>query len=371
MKAMPEAALPGDGLNGNAHWLGHAVEHTAAAIYIKDAAGLYRYLNRGWESIIRSPRSEMLGRDDVAIFGDLASRSRHGLDLQVIAGGVSHESEEAFGEFVLLSRRTPLIEDGKVIGLCNVTADITERRKVEQALRQARDLAETATRMKSNFLANMSHELRTPLNAILGFTGTLLMGLPGPLNDEQQRQLSTIRGSANHLLALINDLLDLARIEAGRMELKPERIDCQQLLEAVAENLRPLAGRKNLRLDVELPLHSVQVTSDARVLKQVVLNLAYNAVKFTERGSVTISLRTIAREGASFHEIAVADTGIGIRAEDRQRLFQAFSQVDTVCDGTGLGLHLSQRFSQLIGGCIEFESQYGKGSRFALLLPGG
>lgn len=226
-------------------------------------------------------------------------------------------------------------------------------------------------RLKSQFLANMSHELRTPLNAILGFAGTLLMKLPGPLNDEQQSQLGIIRNSAQHLLSLINDLLDLAKIESGKMSLRVEVVDCVALVNEVASTLQPLADRKRLQLVVDVPQTPVPATTDERALKQIVINLANNAIKFTDRGRVLLGVRVVMRDQSPWIEISVTDTGIGIREEDRERLFIAFSQMDgTVREGTGLGLHLSQKFAELIGGRIELHSEFGRGSRFSLIIPG-
>jgi PAS domain S-box-containing protein len=238
-------------------------------------------------------------------------------------------------------------------------------------LQAANERLQEVDRLKSQFLANMSHELRTPLNAILGFAGTLMMRLPGPLTGEQENQLGIIRNSAQHLLSLINDLLDLAKIESGKMTLRVEEVNCQKVVDEVAGTLQPLAERKRLELGVNEPTEPLHVTTDLRALKQIVINLANNAIKFTDRGHVTLGLQPLRREGQTWVEFSVEDTGIGIREEDRERLFQAFSQMDgTVREGTGLGLHLSQKFAQLIGGRLEFRSEYGKGSRFALLIPG-
>ncbi len=252
--------------------------------------------------------------------------------------------------------------------------ELLERKVAERTrdLRAANERLQEVDRLKSQFLANMSHELRTPLNAILGFAGTLLMKLPGPLNDEQQSQLGIIRNSAQHLLSLINDLLDLAKIESGKMTLRVETVDCGALVNEVASTLQPLADRKRLQLNVEAPPAPVMAITDERALKQIVINLVNNAIKFTDRGRVSLDVREIENDGQPWIEISVTDTGIGIREDDRQRLFVAFSQMDaTVREGTGLGLHLSHKFASLIGGRIEFQSEFGRGSRFAVLIPGG
>ncbi len=237
------------------------------------------------------------------------------------------------------------------------------------------ELAE-ASRMKSAFIANMSHELRTPLNAIIGFTGALLMKLPGPLTTEQDKQLNTIRSSARHLLSLINDILDVAKIEAGKVTLSIETVQCQNLVNEVAETLRPLATQKGLALEIRLEAQPVSLDTDRRALTQILINLANNAIKFTEKGTVRISLAMGTREdGSKTVEFSVADSGAGIRTEDQAKLFQAFSQLDSTstrhAEGAGLGLYLCQNLSNVLGGSLYFTSEFGKGSVFTLAMKAG
>ena len=242
----------------------------------------------------------------------------------------------------------------------------------QEIARKNLELAE-ASRMKSAFIANMSHELRTPLNAIIGFTGTLLMKLPGPLTVDQDRQLNTIRTSARHLLSLINDLLDVAKIEAGKVTLAVAPVQCQSLLGETVESLRPLAQQKGLALTLELPPEPVVIVSDRRALMQIVINLVNNAIKFTEQGTVRVSLAQRASADGVVTEISVADSGAGIRPEDQPKLFQAFSQLDSTstrhAEGAGLGLYLCQNLASLLGGSLLFSSQFGAGSTFTLVLP--
>lgn len=233
------------------------------------------------------------------------------------------------------------------------------------------ELAE-ASRMKSAFIANMSHELRTPLNAIIGFTGALLMKLPGPLTPDQDKQLNTIRSSARHLLSLINDILDVAKIEAGKVTLALERVQCQDLINHTADTLRPLASQKGLTLSVDLPAESIVIDSDKRALTQIIINLVNNAIKFTDKGSVKISLAQRMEGSQLLTEFSVADSGAGIRAEDQSKLFQAFSQLDSTstrhAEGAGLGLYLCQNLANLLGGSLQFSSEFGSGSTFTLAL---
>ncbi len=250
--------------------------------------------------------------------------------------------------------------------------DITARKQIEKALHEKNAELENANLAKDRFLASMSHELRTPLNAIIGFTGTLLMKLPGPLTSEQEHQLQIVDSSARHLLSLINDILDVAKIESGKVSISPEPVSIREIVNEVEEALRAMAQEKRLRFAIELPKHDVSITTDRRALHQILLNLANNAIKYTDRGSVRI-MAEYRLEDSGPVEIRVIDTGIGIRPEDQIRLFQAFEQIDTTgtrrFEGVGLGLHLSRRLATLLGATLECTSTYGEGSTFLLTLP--
>jgi protein-histidine pros-kinase len=251
-------------------------------------------------------------------------------------------------------------------------AELSEQRtRFQQTLQEKNAELENANLAKDRFLASMSHELRTPLNAILGFAGTLLMKLPGPLTADQEKQLRTVKASGKHLLSLINDMLDLAKIESGKVELIPEPVICQSVLDEVNAALLPLAAAKSLAFEVRAPGLDVTVRTDRRAFTQILLNLANNAIKFTEKGGVVLNLERGGSNGDSFVAVRIVDTGIGIRAEDQARLFQAFEQVAGGArrhEGTGLGLHLSQKLANLLGGRIEFKSEFGKGSTFTFTL---
>jgi len=279
-------------------------------------------------------------------------------------------------EFPIEISLSPLeTEEGTLVS--SAIRDITERKDIESALQEKNVELANAMQAKDRFLASMSHELRTPLNAIIGFTGTLLMKLPGPLNADQEKQLRTVQTGAKHLLALINDLLDLAKIEAGKVELNLVPIDCKEVIDEVGASLRPQAETKGLEFTVTVP-QGLTVRTDRRALSQIIINLANNAIKFTERGSVRIRAQRREESGSRALEISVEisveDTGLGIRPEDQAKLFTAFSQVVDARtkqgqEGTGLGLHLSQKLAEALGGKIELKSDYGKGSTFTLVLP--
>lgn len=246
---------------------------------------------------------------------------------------------------------------------------LLDRRAAE--LEQARDQAMAAARAKDEFLATMSHELRTPLNAVLGFSELLADGHAGSLNEEQREFLGHISSSGHHLLDLINDILELAKIDAGRLELERTAVDMDSLCLTSLGLVQAQAQAKALDLRYSPPPRPVSTQGDARRLRQILVNLLGNAVKFTPNGG-TVSLSIDIGQDGSLR-LSVLDTGIGIREEDLPRLFQPFVQLDSGItrkyQGTGLGLALSQRFAQLHGGHLEVESQPGQGSRFSLVLP--
>jgi PAS domain S-box-containing protein len=252
-------------------------------------------------------------------------------------------------------------EDALRRSLAEVTA---AKQDLEAANARLREL----DRLKSLFIASMSHELRTPLNSIIGFTGILLQGLAGPLNPEQRKQLSIVKSSSEHLLSLITDVIDLSKIEAGKIDLASEAFDLSALVREVLGSFQVTADRKALSLAAEVP-DRVTVVSDRRRVRQVLVNLVGNAMKFTERGGVRVAAK--ARDGVV--EVRVRDTGIGIRRQDLGRLFKSFSQVTTPevpkHEGTGLGLYLSKRLVTLLGGEIGVESEQGEGSEFFFSLP--
>ena len=258
-------------------------------------------------------------------------------------------------------------EDGGLV--MSAIRDITDRKQAEMALQKMNAELRVANQAKDRFLATMSHELRTPLNAILGFTGILLMRLPGEINAEQEGQLNIVKSSAEHLLLLINDLLDLAKIQAGMYRLSPELVDVGALVAEVQAQLEPLARAKQLALRLQQPAEPLLRQADRRALRQIVINFANNAIKFTDRGSVRLTVDHA--DGQWWVE--VCDDGIGISAEDQARLFSAFTQVGDPRrrpDGTGMGLHVCATLATLMGGRIAVRSEPGAGSCFTLMMEG-
>jgi PAS domain S-box-containing protein len=314
------------------------------------------------------------------------ARTREGETFQDLLLVVRRRDEPAFEKIISYAGTRVAYTDGRVLAfvtLRDVTASIRAERDLREAkavleqrveertadLRGALERAESADRLKSAFLATMSHELRTPLNSIIGFTGIVLQGLAGPLNAEQTRQLGMVRGSARHLLDLINDVLDLSKIEAGQLQIREEPMELADAVERVVGTVSPMAAKKGLSLTARVPPEGVWLVTDRRRVEQILLNLLNNAVKFTERGEVTL---TVERHGDEV-TVRVTDTGIGIKPEDLQVLFQPFRQVDTGLtrqhEGTGLGLAICRRLAGLLGGRIEVTSTWGRGSTFTLTLP--
>jgi protein-histidine pros-kinase len=340
--------------------------------------GLIALANASAEGLFGYGRGELLGQpvevlvpDEIrarhaghrAGYADRPSTRPMGIGLELEG---RHRSGRLFPVEISLSSVDT--ESGPLVAAA--IRDISERRRTQDALRRKNEELEQASSAKDRFLASMSHELRTPLNAILGFTGTLLMGLPGPLNEEQEDQLRTVRESARHLLAVLNDLLDLAKLESGTVEIVLEAVDGRSVLDEVAAELRPRAEAKGLTFEVEAPEAPVLAVADRATLRRLLTELAGNALKFTDQGGVRLVLgerRDGERRVAAFD---VVDTGVGIDDADQNRLFDAFEplRAEQLREGTGLGLRITRRRVELLGGTLACSSAPGRGSTFTVEL---
>jgi PAS domain S-box-containing protein len=280
-----------------------------------------------------------------------------------------------------------LNEQGKSYRILGSIYDITKRKNAEADLQEAHDnlelkVAERTSeleeanirlleldRLKSMFLASMSHELRTPLNSIIGFTGLLLMGMAGELNEEQNKQLGLVKNSAKHLLDLINDILDISKIEAEKIDLDINEFNLKDVVNEIIAEASPFVNEKDLKLISDVS-HDINMMSDKRRVKQILMNLVSNAIKFTESGSVRVK---VVLDSNNMIEFAVMDTGIGITKKDQDKLFAPFQQLDMSSskkyEGTGLGLYLCSKLVDILGGNIKMSSEPGKGSCFIFTLP--
>ena len=302
------------------------------------------------------------------------------LPVEAVAGTILSEQGELMWVVTILHDLTEAIEKARLYEQLK-HASVELERKVQEAtaelaeqnelLRRQHIALEQASALKSQFLANMSHEFRTPLNAILGYTHMVLNGVSGPISEPQRKSLTRIDSNSRHLLALINDILDITRIEAGRMPLNATSFGIGELFDEVQAELEPIIKRSNLAVSTRVRGAVPTLRSDRQKVKQIVLNLLSNALKFTPSGSVTMTASYDGR--AKQVAVAVRDTGVGIPKEDQAKVFEDFRQLDSSpargYGGTGLGLSICRRLANILGGSIELASEAGRGSTFTLRLP--
>jgi PAS domain S-box-containing protein len=302
------------------------------------------------------------------------------LPVEALAGTILSEQGELMWVVTILHDLTEAIEKARLYeqlkeasqelekNVQEATAELAEQNEL---LRRQHIALEQASALKSQFLANMSHEFRTPLNAILGYTHMLLNNVTGQVTDPQRKSLTRIDSNSRHLLALINDILDITRIEAGRMPLNITKFGVPDLVDEVMSELEPIIRRSNIAVESQMGTRLPPVRSDRQKVKQILLNLLSNALKFTPSGSVTMSAAYDARGNQLV--LAVRDTGVGIAEEDQARVFEDFRQLDSSpargYGGTGLGLSICRRLAHMLGGSIELDSRLSQGSTFTLRIP--
>jgi PAS domain S-box-containing protein len=362
-----------------------------AIVLSRVSDGLLLEVNEVFCRLTGYPRDEAIGRTTVELnlWADLHDRERY--FAKVREHGKIREMEASFRTQSGEIRDGLVSSEGIVLGnepcFLTIIRDVTERKKTDAELRKYRlhleDIVNERTeklkaaneklkeldRLKSMFIASMSHELRTPLNSIIGFTGMTLQGLSGELNDEQKDNLSRAYQAAKHLLSLITDVIDISKIEAGRIESYPEAVSLDEVIDEAIGTVRPQLNEKRLGLVLEVPA-GVRLNTDRKRLLQCLLNFLSNAVKYTESGTITVA----ARETEGQVTVSVSDTGIGIAEEDQPKVFEAFERLEShlrvKAGGTGLGLYLTQKLARdILRGDVMFQSKEGQGSTFTLRVP--
>jgi PAS domain S-box-containing protein len=353
------------------------IQNANVWLTVLDATGKILVWNRAAERISGYPADEVLGRTDIwkALYPDRDYRRKiTGTIIRIIRDNNYPETFETGiltkdGSSRIISWNTREMTDSgsQEPRYITIGLDITELKRADRELNEANIRLRELDRLKSMFIASMSHELRTPLNSIIGFTGILAKGMAGPVNTEQKKQLGMVQDSARHLLALINDVIDISKIEAGKIEAGVSTFNLKDSLNEVKNTVGPAACDHGIALELEVS-GTLTVTSDERRTRQIVMNLVSNAIKFTDKGRVDIA----AEQKGDFIEIRVRDTGIGIGKADQDRLFLPFARVvvpGRLTEGTGLGLYLSKKLARFLGGDITVESEVNKGSLFSFTFP--
>ncbi len=348
------------------------------------------WCNPGFTDILGWHQDEIIGMSVTALYPNIDEYEKMG---QLIYGERLHSHLETFEyEFVhKQGHRVPCLVTGQALDHSDLTkgyiftlTNITARKEAERKLKREKTNAEKANRAKSDFLANMSHELRTPLNHIIGFTELVVDKNFGDLNETQEEYLNDALGSSRHLLSMINDILDLAKVETGKMALELSTIAPRDILENSMSMIKEKAMKHNIRLSTDVASIPKTITADERKFKQIIYNLLSNAVKFTpDDGHIHLGAKWIqesllsapSSSASAFIEVSVTDTGIGIKPKDLKRIFKPFEQIENSASrkypGTGLGLSLTKDLIELHGGKIIAESKgEGKGSTFTFVIPG-
>ena len=359
-----------DEVNKSKVYIENLVENAADLIITTDLDDRILTWNRGAEVLFGYDKDEVIGKHLSILLPPERFHELEEMRVKVQISGALRDieirSKKKDGVMIYLSLSVSPVRDldGKIVGFLRVAKDITEKKRYERRLKEL-------DKMKSDFVSNVSHELRTPLTSIKGSVDNMLDGLTGSLNEKQIRYLNRIKSNTDRLSRLINDLLDLSRIESGHVEVRPTNLPLTALAEEVAEHMKALAAEKLIRIEIPPADPKVTAWADRDKVTQVLMNLISNAVKFTPRdGKITVALE---KNGSDYIQISVADTGPGILPEERNRIFSKFYQVANVDKqkpkGSGLGLAISKALVEMHGGKIWMESEVGKGSTFYFTLP--
>jgi PAS domain S-box-containing protein len=360
----------------------HLIEYANDAIFIADRHGNIKDVNKKSSEFTGYSREELLSKrlidfiptSEIEINRKMFSQVEKGNSIENFETTIIRED----GTTMTILLNMIMSEYSGEIVIQGIARDITQRKMLEKeresyinALEMLNYKLAEADKLKTQFLATMSHELRTPLNSIIGFTDIILAGMSGPISQEVKEQLEIVSSSSKHLLNLINDILDLSRIESGKLEILPTAFTLEEVLEEVIRIHSPMAKEKSLTLTCTIQENLPPITNDKTRIKQIIMNLVNNAIKYTHEGSVT--LRGDLSRNNHLVLVSVTDTGIGIGKEDVKDIFQAFKQLDSSStrryEGAGLGLYLSKKLVDILGGDIRVESVQGKGSVFTVSFP--
>ncbi|MCJ0763493.1 response regulator [Variovorax terrae] len=342
-------------------------------IFYKDPHGRYLGCNEAFATAVGKPVGEIVGRTDAELLPPRLAEALRERDRGILSSLQTRRQEEWLTDHHGRRKLFETVngpfwdEDGQLLGIMGMGRDVTERKQAEEAVRRAKEIAEEATRMKSDFLANMSHEIRTPMNAIIGMSH---LALKTELTQRQRDYISKVQSSGQHLMGIIDDILDFSKVEAGKLDIEQADFELEKLLDNVANLLTEKSNAKGLELVFDIaPDVPPMLVGDSLRLGQILINFANNAVKFTEQGEIVVSARVKERsaDGILLH-FAVRDSGIGLTEEQVGRLFQSFQQADSSTTrrfgGTGLGLAISKKLAELMGGEVGVNSSFGKGSTF-------
>lgn len=373
-------------------YLENILNNIGDPVFVKDEYSHILLANDAFCKLVDLPKEDVIGKTLAENVLPSERDEAFKIDKQVIDSGIDNINEETMTlsnkeTRIISTKKTRFVDSSGTKFLIGVIRDITERKKAEielenyknnleklvetrtAELEKEKEKAQSADLMKSAFLATMSHELRTPMNSIIGFTGILIKELAGPLNDEQKRQLTMVKNSGEHLLSLINDVLDISRIEAGKLKVTYYPFDYLSSLEKTIDFLLPQASAKGLKMQTEIAELDITLVSDERRVEQIFLNLLSNAIKFSKKGTILVKVQII----DDYVVTEVIDEGIGIQKKDLVRLFMPFVQLEVGLsrnhEGTGLGLAICKSLIEKLGGTLQVSSELGVGSNFTFKLP--